>query len=162
MSSLFWYPGHERILDDIVRAENCDLYDSAGKRYVDLESGVWCGSIGHGHPRVTRIVAEQLTRVAHTGFNYSSLLVEEAAGEVLALLGFEGGKCVFLCSGSDAVEYGVRVAQTLPLLRDHGRLPPLVRRESSVLAGIWSLALNTVRRRRSPARFNGTGFDTFS
>lgn len=45
--------------------------------------------------------------------------MEEAAREILPLLGFEEGKCVFLCSGSEAVEYGVRVAQSLnerPLL----------------------------------------------
>lgn len=40
MSRLFWYPGYELRLSDIVRAENCDLFDAAGKRYVDLESGV--------------------------------------------------------------------------------------------------------------------------
>ena len=116
---VFWYPGHELLLRAIVRAENCHLHDSAGKRYVDLESGVWCTSIGHGHPRVRRVIEEQTARVAHTGFGYSSPVVEEAAREMLALLGFEGGRCVFLCSGSEAVEYGVRVAQSVlarPLL----------------------------------------------
>lgn len=113
MSDLLWYPGHELLLNDIVRAENCSLYDSAGKRYVDLESGVWCASIGHGHPRLLRVMAEQSARVIHGGFNYASPIVTEVARDVLALFGFEGGKCVFLCSGSDAVEYGVRVAQTL-------------------------------------------------
>jgi acetylornithine aminotransferase len=48
MTHLIWYPGHDLLLTDIVRAENCYLYDSQGKRYVDLESGVWCTSIGQG------------------------------------------------------------------------------------------------------------------
>jgi len=116
---VFWYPGHELLVRDIVRAENCYLYDRQGKRYVDLESGVWCTTIGHGHPRIQRLIAEQSARICHTGFNYSHPLVEAAALEVLSLLDFEGGKCVFLCSGSEAVEYGVRVAQSLvsrPLL----------------------------------------------
>ena len=116
---LVWYPGNEILLPDIVRAENCHLYDAQGRRYVDLESGVWCTSIGHGHPRVVRVLAEQPARIAHTGFNYSSGIVDKAAREVLSLLGFEGGRCVFLCSGSEAVEYGVRVVQMLaerPLL----------------------------------------------
>lgn len=116
---LLWYPGHELLLGDVVRAENCHLFDAEGRRWVDLESGVWSTSIGHGHPRIRRAVAEQSARIGHTGFNYSSEVVEEAAQEVLALLGFEGGRCVFLCSGSEAVEYGVRVAQSLadrPLL----------------------------------------------
>jgi acetylornithine aminotransferase len=91
-----WYPGHDLLLRDIVRAENCHLYDSEGKRYIDLESGVWCTSIGHGNPRILRAITEQSARIAHTGFS-----------------------CVFLCSGSEAVEYGVRIAQSVinrPLL----------------------------------------------
>lgn len=119
MNNLLWYPGHELLLPDIVRAENCHLYDAAGTRYVDLESGVWCTAIGHGHPRVLRAIAEQAARIAHTGYSYSSAVVAEAAGRVLARFGFAGGHCVFLASGSEAVEYGVRCAQaisTRPLL----------------------------------------------
>jgi acetylornithine aminotransferase len=107
------------ILADIVRAENCHLYDSHGKRYVDLESGVWCTSIGHAHPRILRLLAEQSAKIGHTGFCYTNPLVEEAAREILSLLGLDGGKVVFLCSGSEAVEYGVRLAQSVidrPLL----------------------------------------------
>lgn len=113
MSHLLGYPGHERLLPDIVKAENASLFDSAGRRYVDLESGVWCASIGHAHPRVLRALSEQAARLAHAGFNYSSPIAEDAARELLALFGFDGGRCVFLCSGSDAVEYGVRAAQSV-------------------------------------------------
>jgi acetylornithine aminotransferase len=119
MPYLLWYPGHDLLLRDIVRAENCYLYDSQGKRYVDLESGVWCTSLGHANPRILSVLADQSARIGHTGFCYSNGIVEEAAQEILSLLGFEDGKCVFLCSGSEAVEYGVRVAQSLadrPLL----------------------------------------------
>ena len=118
-SHLLWYPGYELLIPDIVRAEDCRLYDSSGKEYLDLESGVWCASIGHGHPRLRRVLAEQPGRIVHAGYCYSNEIVETAAREILSLLGFEGGKCVFLCSGSEAVEYGVRVAQMIaqrPLL----------------------------------------------
>jgi acetylornithine aminotransferase len=118
-SPILWYPGHQVLVSNIVHAENCRLRDAEGRMYVDLESGVWCTSIGHGHPRLLKVMAEQSEQVAHTGFNYSSAIVEEAAREVLSLPGLEGGRCVFLCSGSEAVEYGVRVAQSLverPLL----------------------------------------------
>lgn len=113
MSQLYWYPGHEILIEDIVRAENCYLYDGQGKRYVDLESGVWCTCLGQGHPRIVRVMAEQAARIAHTGFNYTCRVVEEAARELLALADFDNGRCVFLCSGSEAVEYGVRVAQAV-------------------------------------------------
>jgi len=111
MTHLLPYPGHELIAMDIVRADNCDLVDAEGTRYVDLESGVWCTPLGHSHPRVIRALCEQAARIAHAGFNYSSGVVEEAAVEVLSALRMEDGRCTFLCSGSEAVEYGVRAAR---------------------------------------------------
>jgi acetylornithine/N-succinyldiaminopimelate aminotransferase len=119
LSPLIGYPGHELLLPEIVRAENGRVHDSAGRSYVDLESGVWCTSIGHGHPRLLRVIAEQSQKIAHAGYCYSSPVVEEAAREILDVLGFENGRCVFLASGSEAVEYSVRIARVIsdrPLL----------------------------------------------
>ena len=119
MDNMIWMSGHERLVDDIVRAANCSLYDAEGKRYVDLESGVWCTPIGHAHPAVLRAMADQAARIVHSGFCYGNPGVAAAAAAVLELHGMTGGRCVFLCSGSEAVEYGVRVAQHLsdrPLL----------------------------------------------
>ncbi len=114
MSHILWYPGHELLLRDIVRAENCHLFDSRGNRYVDLESGVWCTSVGHGNPRIRRAIGA----AARADRPHGVLLHERdrrgrPRGRSSSLLGFESGKCVFLCSGSEAVEYGVRVAQSL-------------------------------------------------
>jgi len=64
------------------------------------------GMIGHTQPR--RLAARSVAaRIAHTGFGYSNRIVEEAARDILSLLDLEGGTCVFLCSGSEAVEYRV-------------------------------------------------------
>ena len=52
------YIDDELSLDDIVRAENCTLFDSRGNQYVDLESGVWCTSVGHANPRVRQRAAD--------------------------------------------------------------------------------------------------------
>jgi acetylornithine/N-succinyldiaminopimelate aminotransferase len=110
-TSLFWYPGHELALPRIVRAENCHLFDDQGKRYVDLESGVWCTVLGHRHPRIRQTIGKQFDRIAHSGFGYSCEVVARAAEDLLALLDFNGGRCVFLCSGSEAVEFAVRTAR---------------------------------------------------
>lgn len=113
MTHLLWYPGHDVFLPDIVRADNCTLYDAQGNQYIDLESGVWCTTIGHGHPRVRAVLADQTARISHTGFCYSSRVVEDAARALLALLEFPDGQCVFLCSGSEVVEYSMRVARAI-------------------------------------------------
>ena len=68
---------------------------------------------------ILKVLSEQAGRIAHSGFIYSSAIVEDAAREILALLDFDGGKLVFLSSGSEAVEYGVRVTRMIsdrPLL----------------------------------------------
>jgi len=116
---LIRYPGYDLSLGNIVKAENCYLYDENGNRYVDLESGVWCTAVGHSHPRILRVLKRQADRIAHTGFSYTHPIVEEAAKKILSLHGFDNGRCTFLCSGSEAVEFGVRAAQSVgsrPLL----------------------------------------------
>jgi acetylornithine/N-succinyldiaminopimelate aminotransferase len=104
---------------DFVRAENCYLYDSQGKKYVDFESGCWSTALGHNHPRINRAIETQLKNISHLGTRHPNFLAEEAALDVLAAVGLKDGKCTFLSSGSEAVECGVQVAQRVvgrPLL----------------------------------------------
>ena len=75
---------------NIVRAEDCYLFDDTGKQYVDFEGGVWCASVGHNNPRINTILIQQLTAsgVAHLGYRYQNLDVEEAGDELLRALNF--------------------------------------------------------------------------
>lgn len=105
--------GHELKLPDIDRGEGVYLYDSGGKRYMDLESGVWCMSVGHSHPRVLAAMARQSGSLVQAGFNYSNPIVDDAAALALRIAGMKDGKCVFLCSGSEGIEYSRQVAKHL-------------------------------------------------
>ncbi len=102
---------HEIVKTDFVRAENCALYDALGRRYIDFESGTWCTALGHNHPQINRAIQAQLKQVSHLGTRYPNQLAEEAAMDVLEIVGMQDGKCVFLSSGSEAVEFGVQVAR---------------------------------------------------
>ena len=113
MKNLIWSTGHELILTDIVNARNCELSDSAGNKYIDMESGVWCTSVGHGNPRINSAMKSQLKKVIHTGFNYCNPVMDTAARKVLEITELPNGKCEFLCSGSEAVEYCIRAARAI-------------------------------------------------
>jgi len=113
MKHIIWSIGHNLELKDIVRADNCYLFDSKGNKYIDLESGVWCTSVGHCNPRVNKVIQSQINKICHTGFYYSNPVIEKAAQNILEITNLNGGKCEFLCSGSEAVEYGMRVAKTI-------------------------------------------------
>ncbi len=70
MSHILWTTGHELQIDNMVTAYNCELTDSKGKKHIDMESGVWCTSLGHAHPRVNRAIRRQLEQISHSGFCY--------------------------------------------------------------------------------------------
>lgn len=58
---------HDIVKTDFVRAENCALYDAQGRRYIDLESGIWCTALGHSHPRINQVIAAQAAQLMHLG-----------------------------------------------------------------------------------------------
>jgi len=101
---------HEIVKTDFERGENCILYDSKGKTYLDFESGIWAAPLGHAHPRINRVIKNQVEKVMHLGTRVPNALAETAAVDVLQILGMNGGKCLFLSSGSEAVEFA---AQTI-------------------------------------------------
>jgi acetylornithine/N-succinyldiaminopimelate aminotransferase len=96
---------------DFERAENCYLYDSREKRYVDLEAGCWAAVLGHNPARLQRVIREQCGKLIHIGKRYPNETVELAAVDVLEITGLKNGKCVFLSSGSEAVEFAVQAAR---------------------------------------------------
>lgn len=104
---------HEIIKTDFVRGQNCYLYDEQGKRYVDFESGIWSAALGHNHPRIQHAIQSQVERIMHLGTRYPSSLAEDAAIEVLDITGVGNGKCVFLSSGSEAVEFAAQAARRI-------------------------------------------------
>jgi len=110
---------HKIAKTDFVRGQGCRLYDAQGRQYLDFESGCWSAALGHSHPRINRVMQTQIEQVTHLGTYYPNQLAEEAAVDVLDIAGIGDGKCVFLSSGSEAVEFAVQAARRItgkPLL----------------------------------------------
>ena len=135
--------GYELVKTDIVRGRDCYLYDVHDRRYVDFEAGVWCTALGHSHWRVNQTICTQIEQIVHLGLRYTNALVEEAAGKVLGTAGLSDGKCLFLSSGSEAVEFGVQVARRIT------RQPLLLTLSDAYLAAYGSAG------RKSPEEWYG-------
>ena len=110
---------HDIVKTDFVRGENCYLYDSQGRQFVDFESGIWSTTLGHAHPRINQVIESQMGKLMHLGTRYPSEIADKAALELLNILGIERGKCTFLSSGSEAVEFA---AQSARIITDKPRL----------------------------------------
>ncbi|MCY2973149.1 MAG: aminotransferase class III-fold pyridoxal phosphate-dependent enzyme [Planctomycetota bacterium] len=56
---------------EFVRGEGCYLWDSSGKRYLDLVSGYSSLSFGHSHPRLVAAAKDQFDKLVHVvGWNH--------------------------------------------------------------------------------------------
>lgn len=100
--------GYEQFNPSIIQAKDCVLTDNNGNQYYDFESGVWALPLGHNHPRVNQAIINQLSQITHVGYRYSHPVVEAAAEALLQIMNLPEGKCVFLSSGSEAVEYAIK------------------------------------------------------
>ena len=111
MEHIYNCMGHDLKIPNIIDSDGVYVFDDHGKRYMDLESGVWCTALGHKNGRIIGVIAEQTKRLMHAGFCYSSTILEESAQAVLDVTGLRGGKCVFLCSGSEAIEISRQISK---------------------------------------------------
>lgn len=103
--------GYRMYSSSMNRAEGCYIYNDSGNRYLDLEAGVWALPLGHCDPDINEALHDQIDIMSHCGYKYSQPIVEVCAEKLLEINNFEDGKCVFLSSGSEAVEYGVQLAK---------------------------------------------------
>lgn len=95
------------------RAENAELWDVEGRRYVDFAGGIAVLNTGHRHPKVIAAVQAQLDRFTHTAFQVSPYESYIRLAEALnARAPFSGdAKTILLTTGAEACENAIKVAR---------------------------------------------------
>lgn len=95
------------------RAENSEIWDKEGHRYIDFASGIAVVNTGHRHPRVIAAVKEQLDRFTHTCHQvvpYESYVHLAERLNAIAPGDF-ARKTIFVTTGAEAVENAVKIAR---------------------------------------------------
>lgn len=97
----------------IERAENAQMWDVEGKRYIDFAGGIAVLNTGHVHPRVQAAVTEQMQRFSHTCFQINPYAGYVRLAERLNALmpGAGPHKTLLLSTGAEAVENAVKIAR---------------------------------------------------
>jgi acetylornithine aminotransferase len=91
------------------RGEGVWLWDTQGRRYLDALAGIAVCGLGHAHPRLTRVLQEQVGRLIHTS-NIYEITLQERLGDRLAEI--SGMESVFFCnSGCEANEAAIKLAR---------------------------------------------------
>ena len=96
-----------------ARAENAEVWDVEGKRYIDFAGGIGVLNTGHRHPKVMAAVQEQINRYTHTCFQVLPYEPYIELAERLNRLAPGSGpnKTLFLTTGAEAVENAVKIAR---------------------------------------------------
>jgi 4-aminobutyrate aminotransferase/4-aminobutyrate aminotransferase/(S)-3-amino-2-methylpropionate transaminase len=97
----------------VAKAENSELWDVDGRRYIDFAAGIAVLNTGHRHPRVMEAVAQQALAFAHTCFHVAPYESYVRLAERLNALapGDFAKKSLFLNSGAEAVENAIKIAR---------------------------------------------------
>jgi len=91
------------------------VWDQSGKKYLDALAGIAVNTLGHGHPKLARTIAEQSARLIHSS-NLYVIAEQEKLAERLAKI--SGTDAVFFCnSGCEANEAAIKLAR----LYGHGK-----------------------------------------
>src|SRR5882724_1849959 len=93
----------------LVRGQGVRLFDSEGREYLDLLSGIGVASLGHAHPGLARAIAEQSQTLLHT----SNLFYHPLQGRLAERLAHLSGlpRAFFCNSGTEAVEACLKFAR---------------------------------------------------
>jgi 4-aminobutyrate aminotransferase/(S)-3-amino-2-methylpropionate transaminase len=97
----------------VDRAENAQMWDVEGTRYIDFAGGIAVLNTGHLHPRVKAAVIDQLEHVSHTCFQINPYAGYVRLAERLNALvpGPGPHKTLLLTTGAEAVENAVKIAR---------------------------------------------------
>lgn len=96
-----------------ARAENAELWDVDGNRFIDFAAGIAVTNCGHRHPAIVTAVADQLAAFTHTCQHvapYENMI--ELAEKLNQIVPGDGPqKSAFFTSGAEAVENAIKLAR---------------------------------------------------
>jgi acetylornithine/N-succinyldiaminopimelate aminotransferase len=97
----------------LARGKGCYVYDTAGKRYLDLITGIGVNALGHAHPRLLKVIRHQAGLMVHCSNLYYNLYQGPLAERIVKLSGLDR---VFFCNSGTESNEGA-----LKMVRAHGK-----------------------------------------
>jgi acetylornithine/N-succinyldiaminopimelate aminotransferase len=142
-------PSYGRFDLVLSHGSGTQVWDVAGKRYLDMGGGIAVCCLGHAHPAITEALVQQSQKLVHV----SNLYYHEPQGRLArALVEWIGpGKCFFSNSGAEANEGLYKVARKFG--HEEGRFEILTAVNSfhgRTLAGIAATGQDKVKKGFEP------------
>jgi adenosylmethionine-8-amino-7-oxononanoate aminotransferase len=95
----------------VDHAQGLYLYDTRGKRYIDIIGSWWCNLLGHCNPEINEAIKKQLDRLEHVIFaNFSHEPAVELCERLSKLVPPGLVKFHFSDNGSSAIECALKMS----------------------------------------------------
>lgn len=103
-----------RFYDDrgvyVEYAEGQYVWDSSGKRYLDMHTGHGVAFLGHRNPRVVKAIVEQVGKAITVSTSFNAKIREEMLDTLSKVVPGRFEYVYLLNSGSEAVDFAIQVA----------------------------------------------------
>ncbi|MBE0547579.1 MAG: aspartate aminotransferase family protein [Rubrivivax sp.] len=95
-----------------VGARGMEIFDSAGRAYIDASGGAAVSCLGHGHPDVLAAMHAQIDRLAYAHTSFFTTEVAETLADLLVATAPAGmSHAYFVSGGSEAMEAALKMAR---------------------------------------------------
>src|SRR5262245_8151476 len=95
----------------LERAEGIYLYDTEGRRYLDVTAGAFCVNIGHGDRRVLEAIARQAEKFTFCHHALSNRPKAELCARIAEVAPGDLDTTYLVTGGSEAVETAIQLAR---------------------------------------------------
>ncbi len=95
----------------LARGKGSRVWDVDGNEYVDLIAGIAVNALGHGDPRITQAVTDQLNTLGHVSNLYASEAGMQLAEKLIELTGEPSARVFFCNSGAEANEAAFKMTR---------------------------------------------------
>ena len=109
LESRYSAPNYAPLPVVLTRGEDSYLWDTAGRRYVDMMSAYSAVSLGHAHPRILAALTAQANRLAVPSRAYYSDRLGPFLAEICRLTGLDA--VLPMNTGAEAVETAIKAAR---------------------------------------------------
>src|SRR4029079_16940622 len=93
----------------LERGHGCEVFDTEGRRYLDMCAGVAVSALGHAHPKLVAAITAQAAKLIHASnyfYNAENVLL---ADELCTTFGYD--RAFFCNSGAEANEAMLKLAR---------------------------------------------------
>ncbi len=103
------YPNYAQPRLVISHGHGAQLFDTTGKRYIDLFAGIAVSTLGHAHPKLTHALFEQAQKLIHLSNHFYNEPNLRLAEKLCQLSGYD--RAFFCNSGTEANEAAFKLAR---------------------------------------------------